>query len=122
MKQWRWIISTVLLAAVLALIVFRPLPFLFYPKLPHVPFFGRALYILILTSVLCLYRVARGPTGADRLVAVDLLGVMVTGFCAVLTITTQRTWYLDVGIAWALQSFITVLALSKYLENRNFDD
>jgi multicomponent Na+:H+ antiporter subunit F len=54
-------------------------------------------------------------------VAVDLLGVMIIGLCAVLTITTGRTWYLDIGLAWALQSFITVLALSKFLEGKHLD-
>jgi multicomponent Na+:H+ antiporter subunit F len=70
---------------------------------------------------MCLYRVARGPTSADRIVAVDLLGVMIIGLCAVLTITTGRSWYLDIGLAWALQSFITILALSKFLEGKDLD-
>ncbi|MFA5976333.1 MAG: cation:proton antiporter [Elusimicrobiota bacterium] len=122
MKQWRWWMGAGILVGIVAMIVLRPLPFLFYPKLSLAPFFGRALYILILASLLCLYRVARGPTGADRIVAVDLLGVMITGLCAVLAITTRRTWYLDIGIAWALQSFITVLALCKFLEGKDFDD
>jgi multicomponent Na+:H+ antiporter subunit F len=120
-KRWRWLIGAIALVGILAVIVWRPPPFLFYPKLPFVAFFGRALYVLVLASFLCLYRVARGPTSADRIVAVDLLGVMIIGLCAVLTITTQRSWYLDIGLAWALQSFITVLALSKFLEGKNFD-
>jgi multicomponent Na+:H+ antiporter subunit F len=120
-ERWRWLIGAMALLWVLAVIVWQPPPFLVYPKLPFVPFFGRALYILVLASLLCLYRVARGPTGADRIVAIDLLGVMIIGLCAVLTITTRRTWYLDIGLAWGLQSFITVLALSKYLEGKDFD-
>jgi len=42
--------------------------------------------------------------------------------CAILTISTGRSWYIDIGIAWALQSFISTLALSKYLEGRGFDE
>jgi hypothetical protein len=34
-------------------------------------------------------------------VAIDLLGVMIIGLCAVLTITTRRTWYLDIGLGAA---------------------
>ncbi|OGW74759.1 MAG: hypothetical protein A2Z72_07965 [Omnitrophica bacterium RBG_13_46_9] len=85
-------------------------------------FLGRALYIILLSCVLCLYRVWRGPTGADRIVAIDILGIMVVGLCAILTIPTGRSWYIDIGIAWALQSFISTLALSKYLEGRGFDE
>ena len=121
MERWRWLIGATALVLVLAVIVWQPLPFLFYPRLPFTPFFGRALYVLVLASLLCLYRVARGPTSADRIVAIDLLGVMIIGLCAVLTITTRRTWYLDIGLAWALQSFIAVLALSKLLEGKDFD-
>ena len=121
MKLLRWIALAVTLIIITAVIIFKPFPFLFYPNLPHIAFFGRALYILILASFMCLYRILRGPTSADRIVAVDLLGILITGFCAVLTITTGRSWYIDIGIAWVLQSFITVLALSKFLEGKNLD-
>ena len=122
MKFWRWLIGAVALVGIVALILWRPFPFLIYPHLPFVGFFGRAFYVLLLGMLLCLYRVARGPTSADRIVAVDLIGVMIIGICAVLTITTQRSWYLDIGLAWALQSFITILAFSKFLEAEDTDD
>ena len=122
MKRIKWFIGAIVLIGVISLIIVRPLPFLFYPDLPYVNFLGRALYILILACVLCLYRVYKGPTGADRVVAIDILGIMIAGLCAVLTISTGRSWYIDIGIAWVLQSFISTLALSKYLEGRGFDE
>ena len=122
MKIFRWIIGMIFLVGIIILIMIRPLPFLFYPDLPYIGLLGRALYIIILACILCLYRVWRGPTGADRIVAIDILGIMIVGLCAVLTISTGRSWYIDIGIAWALQSFIAALALSKYLEGRGFDD
>ncbi len=127
-RTFRWLIGAVVLAAVLFRIIsplklMKPLPFLFYKEgLPYLGFLGRSLYILILGCALSLYRVAKGPTGADRIVAIDILGIMIVGLCAVLTISTKRSWYIDIGIAWALQSFISTLALSKYLEGRSFDD
>ena len=69
-----------------------------------------------------LFRVAMGPTGADRIVAIDILGIMIVGLCAILTISTGRSWYIDIAIAWGLQSFIGTLALAKYLEGRGFDE
>ncbi len=121
-KIIRWWAGAATLLILLALLIMRPLPFLFYPDLPFVGFLGRALYIIILACVLCLFRIWRGPTGADRIVAVDILGIMIVGLCAILTISTGRPWYIDIGIAWALQSFISTLALSKYLEGRGFDE
>jgi multicomponent Na+:H+ antiporter subunit F len=80
------------------------------------------MYILLLCSALCIYRALRGPTPPDRAVAVDILGIVIVGFCAVLSIPTGRSWYIDIAIAWALQSFIAALALAKYLEGRTLDD
>ncbi len=122
MKILRWIIGAIILGAIIGLILFRPLSFLFYPDLPYVGFTGRAIYILILACALCLYRIFRGPTGADRIVAIDIFGIMIIGFCSILTISTGRSWYIDIGIAWALQSFIGTLAFSKYLEGKGFDE
>ena len=121
-KIVKWFFGAVILAGILALIIIRPLPFLFYPDLPYVAFLGRVLYIIILACILCLYRIWRGPTGADRIVAIDILGIMIIGLCAILTVSTGRPWYIDIGIAWALQSFISTLALSKYLEGKGFDE
>lgn len=122
MKIFRWLIGAAVLAYILGMIILRPLPLFNYPDLPFIGFFERVLYVIILACFLCLYRICRGPTGADRIVAIDILGIMIVGLCAVLTICTGRSWYIDIGIAWALQSFISTLALSKYLEGRNFDE
>jgi len=121
-KEIRWLIGVIILGAIVAFILIRPIPFLFYPDLPYIGFLGRVIYIIILACLMCLYRISRGPTGADRLVAIDILGIMIVGLCAILTISTGRPWYIDIGIAWALQSFIGALALSKYLEGRDFDE
>ena len=101
---------------------FRSLPVLFFPELPHLTFFGRCFYVLLLSAALCLLRVALGPTAADRIVAVDILGILIVGFCAIINIPTGRGWYMDIAIAWALQSFIATIALAKYLEGKNLDD
>lgn len=122
MKTIKWIIGACVLVGLIAFICIRPLPFLFYKHLPYLGFVGRALYIIILACVLCLFRIWQGPTGADRIVAVDILGIMIVGLCSILTISTGRSWYIDIGIAWALQSFISTLALSKYLEGKGFDE
>ena len=122
MKMIRYIIGLIFIAAVLFVIIFRPPYFLIYPDLQYLGFLKRALFVLVLSSILCLYRIVKGPTAADRIVATDMFGILIIGFCAVLTISTGRSWYLDIAIAWALQSFISTLAFAKYLEGKDFDD
>ena len=77
---------------------------------------------LILCVVLCLYRIALGPTAADRAVAVDILGIVVVGVCALFALFSGRSFFIDIGIAWALQSFIGTIALAKFLEGRRLDE
>lgn len=122
MKRIRYFIGLIILLGIIGIIIFKPFPILFYPELPFVMLFRRAVFILLLSAVFCLYRVYRGPTAPDRIVAIDILGILIIGFCAILGIPTGRGWYIDIGIAWALQSFISTLALAKYLEGRGFDE
>lgn len=117
-----WLVGAVILALVVTLILLYPLTFPSYSGLPHSGLLTRALNLLILAAFLCLYRVIGGPTAADRIVAIDILGILVVGLCALLTIASGQSWYLDIGIVWALQSFIGSLALAKHLEGRSFDD
>jgi multicomponent Na+:H+ antiporter subunit F len=55
-------------------------------------------------------------------VAIDILGVIVIGFCGLLALTTGQDFYLNVALAWALLSFIGTIALAKFLEGRSFDE
>ena len=121
-KRIRYIIGTLIILLALFVILFRPLTILFYQDLPFIPFLRRAFFVLLFSCILCLYRILKGPTSADRAVCIDILGILIVGFCAILGVSTGRSWYIDIAIAWALQSFIATLALAKFLEGRSFDD
>jgi len=121
-KRRDYIIGSLIILGVMAIIICYPASILFGRDLAFMPFLKRAVFILLFACILCLYRILRGPTAADRAVTIDILGVLIVGFCAVIGISTGRTWYMDIAIAWALQSFIATLALAKFLEGKHFDD
>jgi len=77
---------------------------------------------LLFSAFLCLYRIGKGPSAPDRMMAIDILGTLMVGFCAILTWITGIDFYMNIGITWALLSFIGTIALAKYLEGRHFDD
>ncbi len=77
---------------------------------------------LFVSCFLCLYRIGRGPSAPDRTVAIDILGIVMVGFCAILGLVTGRDYYLNIALAWSLLSFIGTIALAKFLEGRSFDD
>jgi len=81
-----------------------------------------AMGALMLCSFMCLVRIGRGPTAPDRTVAIDILGVILVGACALLVLISWRDFQLSIAIAWALLSFIGTIALGKYLEGKAFDE
>jgi len=78
--------------------------------------------VLLLCAFFCLYRLQQGPTAPDRTVAIDVLGTLVVGFCALYALQTEKDFYLNIAIAWALLSFVGTIALAKYLEGKPFDE
>ena len=78
--------------------------------------------LLLFSGFLCLYRIGKGPSAPDRTVAIDILGTLMVGFCAILTWITGKAFYMNIGITWALLTFIGTIALAKYLEGRGFDE
>ena len=80
------------------------------------------LYIQIGLCVFCLFRIVRGPTVADRMVGIDIFGILVVGICAILAILTDRMFLIDIGIAWIILSFIGTLTLAKYLSGKKLNE
>ena len=81
-----------------------------------------AFLALLACCAMCLYRIGRGPTVPDRAVAIDILGIVVVCFAALLAVKTGKDYYANVAIAWAILSFIGAIALAKHLEGKGFDE
>ncbi len=77
---------------------------------------------LAIAAFLCLFRIFRGPTIADRMVGVDIMGILFVGVTALTGILYNLSYLVDIAIAVALISFVGTLALAKYLERRTLDD
>ncbi len=77
--------------------------------------------VLLLCCALCLYRIGRGPTAPDRTVGIDILGTVVVGFCALLTLSTGKDYIMNVALVWAMVSFIGTIGLARHLERRHDD-
>jgi len=77
---------------------------------------------LLACCAMCLYRIANGPMGSDRMVAIDILGTVVVGFVAIITAVSGKTYLLDVALVWALVSFAGTLALAKYLVGKQLNE
>jgi len=85
-------------------------------------FLNILLYLQIVLSGVCLYRVVRGPTIPDRMVGIDIFGILVVGICGIISIQTEKSFILDIGIAWIIFSFIGTLTLAKYLSGKKLNE
>ena len=77
---------------------------------------------LLACCALCLVRAARGPSVADRMLAIDTLATVVVGITVVLATLSGLEYLMDVAIVLALLGFVGTLALAKHLEGRSFGD
>jgi multicomponent Na+:H+ antiporter subunit F len=74
-----------------------------------------SLAMLLVSMAMVLWRMARGPTAADRVIALDLLSTLVVAFLVTVSIHAEETNYLDVAIAYACIAFLGTVALARYI-------
>lgn len=74
--------------------------------------------ILTLSVILIFYRFLKGPSLADRVIALDLLITTGIGIIAVYSIIVDQSTFLDIAMILALIAFLTTVAFSYYLEKK----
>lgn len=82
---------------------------------------GIALSLLALAVLFTLVRLVRGPTLADRIVALDLLSALAVSLIAVFALRTRVSLQLDIALALCLVGFVSTVALARYLLSRGRD-
>jgi multicomponent Na+:H+ antiporter subunit F len=112
MRLLRWLIGLVIIAA------FIWFNFIVYSG----EIYFKLINVILFGTLFVLYRVVVGPSAADRIVAVDILGVLIIGVLALLGMHYDQGFFMDIGLIWALLSFIASLAFAKVLEGRSLDD
>ncbi|MFH1213358.1 MAG: monovalent cation/H+ antiporter complex subunit F [Candidatus Neomarinimicrobiota bacterium] len=112
MRTVRWLCGLILIGA------FMFGNFFIYTGL----IYFKLINVILFSSLFVLFRVIVGPTAADRIVAVDILGILIIGMLALLGLHYEQSFFMDVGLIWALLSFVASLALAKVLEGRSLDD
>jgi multicomponent Na+:H+ antiporter subunit F len=78
-------------------------------------------YILLAASVLCLLRIARGPSIPDRVLAADTFVSIVISIMVLLSLETND-FLMDIAIVYAVLGFLGTIAASKYLEGKKLGE
>jgi multicomponent Na+:H+ antiporter subunit F len=83
--------------------------------------FAFVLAILVLALVLALLRLARGPSLPDRVVALDLISMIIAAKICVYVLWVNQPVLLDAVTVMAVITFFGTVAVARYLERRSAD-
>ena len=75
-----------------------------------------ALAILAVAAGVTFIRLVKGPTLPDRVIAIDLIGVLMVCILVVTAAATAQQALLDVAMVVALISFVGTVAYARYIE------
>ena len=83
--------------------------------MPSTPFL-LALTAVTVSACLTFVRLTKGPTLADRVIAIDLIGVLLVCLLVLMAGVTGQQAVLDVAMVVALISFVGTVAYARYIE------
>lgn len=70
---------------------------------------------LLASLALAFIRLCKGPSLADRVIALDLIAFITIGFIGVFTIYSNATAFMDIAITLALVAFLSTIAFARFM-------
>jgi multicomponent K+:H+ antiporter subunit F len=78
-----------------------------------------SMYVVGLAMLLALWRLLRGPTVPDRILALDTLNVTAIAELMLLGMYLRTSVYFEAALIIAMLGFVTTVVLSKYVIRRD---
>lgn len=69
--------------------------------------------IIIIGSM---YRAIKGPSAADRLLAINVIGTKTIILILMISILFKENYFVDVALVYALISFVSSIVIANYIE------
>jgi multicomponent Na+:H+ antiporter subunit F len=76
--------------------------------------------VMVVAAALTVWRLVRGPTLSDRVVALDMIGAFVVGAMLTIAIHFDSPVLLQPALALALLGFLGTVAFAQYILKRFF--
>ena len=73
------------------------------------------LFVLVVLMLPAGLRLWRGPSIADRLLAIDMITTLLAGVMVMLALILQQGMFVDVALALGALSFISTLGLARFV-------
>jgi len=75
-----------------------------------------ALLFMVFAMIPCVYRVIKGPTVPDRVIAVDAMTTVIVVMLGVYSFVQGSVFFMDVALVLSIISFVGTVTISKYLD------
>ncbi|PKH08979.1 MULTISPECIES: Na(+)/H(+) antiporter subunit F1 [Planomicrobium] len=85
-------------------------------------FYWISLAIISVAFAGLLVRLVKGPTVADRVVALDALGISLVSIVALLSLIIETEFFLEIILLLSILSFIGTAAFAKFIERGEIFD
>lgn len=77
-----------------------------------------ATWMVMAGVLIALVRLVRGPSLPDRVLALDMMTILIAAFCGLFAVTSGDPSFIDVALVLALIGFLATVALARFAERR----
>ncbi|MBE6064396.1 cation:proton antiporter [Coprococcus sp. MSK.21.13] len=74
-----------------------------------------AILFLSITIIGCMYRAVKGPSAADRLVAVNVISTKTIILILLVSFILNESYFIDVALVYAMISFVATLVIANFI-------
>lgn len=74
--------------------------------------------LAVISILITLYRVVKGPEVFDRVMATSVIGTKTVVLLVVVGYLFERPIFIDISLTYALLNFLGTLIIAKYLEGK----
>lgn len=85
-------------------------------------FYWISLAVVSIAFAGLLFRLVKGPTVADRVVALDAIGISLVSIVALLSLIIETEFFLEIILLLSILSFIGTAAFAKFIERGEIFD
>jgi len=80
-----------------------------------------SMIFISVTLCICLVRAIKGPTFADRIIAINMMCVKTILLIVIVGINLEEAFLVDVALVYALLSFVAVVVLTRIMLRSHFE-
>ena len=80
-----------------------------------------ALCLMMVVVFVCLVRALKGPRITDRVLALNMIGSLVTMMICILSYLLEEAFLIDVAILYALLNMLVVVVLTRVATTRHYE-